>query len=59
VNVPVSIGPWLSQRRTGEVLVEITPFANLDPQSRYRLEVLGTVKGLDGTELGETQTFDL
>jgi Big-like domain-containing protein len=56
---PSAVGVWLSQSRMGEVLVEITPVTNLDPQSRYRLEVLGTVKGLDGTELGATQTFDL
>ena len=56
---PTAIGVWLSQSRMGEVLVEITPFSILDPQSRYRLEVLGTVKGLDGTPLGDTQTFDL
>ena len=59
VSVPIGIGVWLSQTRMGEVLVEITPFTNLDPMSRYRVEVLGTVRGLDGTPLGDTQTFDL
>jgi hypothetical protein len=59
VNVPTSVGVWLSQSRMGEVLVEITPFTNLDPQSRYRLDVLDTVKGLDGTPIDKASAFDL
>src|SRR5262245_1028569 len=57
VSVPVATGVWLSQSRMGEVLVEVTPFTNLDPQSKYAVEVLGTVKALDGTPLGETVVF--
>ena len=56
---PSAISVWLAQRRMGEVVVEITPWTNLDPQSRYRLDVLGTVKGLDGTPLGDSVSYDL
>jgi hypothetical protein len=56
---PSAISVWLSQRRMGEVVVEITPWTNLDPMSRYRLDVLGTVKGLDGTPLGDSFSYDL
>src|SRR6185295_12314799 len=52
VSVPIGLGVFLAQRRMGEVLVEVTPFTNLDPQSFYELRVLGTVKSLDGTPLG-------
>jgi hypothetical protein len=52
VIVPIALGVFLAQRRMGEVLVEVTPTTNLDPQSFYELRVLGTVKSLDGTPLG-------
>ncbi len=52
VNVPVAAGVFLLQKRLGDVLVEVTPETNLDPQSRYEIVVSGDVKGLDGTKMG-------
>jgi hypothetical protein len=52
VDEPVAVGVFLAQRRTGEILVEITPWQNPDPQSRYELRVEADVLGLDGTPLG-------
>jgi Bacterial Ig-like domain len=52
VNVPVAAGVFLLQKRLGEILVEVTPETNLDPQSRYGLVVSGDVKSLDGTKMG-------
>jgi hypothetical protein len=49
---PVAAGVFLSQRRMGEVLVEVQPWDNLDPQARYELRVADTVKALDGTPSG-------
>jgi hypothetical protein len=55
----VPVGTFLSQRRTGEVVVEIQPISNLNPGTAYRVQVLGTVKALDGTTLGTDFVADL
>jgi len=41
VNVPASIDVFLAQRRMGEVVVELRPLTNLDPQSRFEIKVAG------------------
>lgn len=48
----VDVGVFLAQTRLGEVRVDVTPAQNLDPQSRYRVEVTGNVRSLSGELLG-------
>ncbi len=46
VEVPVAVGTFLNQSRSGNVEVEVTPATNLDPFSEYRLTVRGNVRTL-------------
>jgi hypothetical protein len=59
ISVPAAIGVTLFQLRMGEVVVDVQPVRSLDPQSKYRLDVLGTVRGLDGTPMGAAFSADL
>jgi hypothetical protein len=58
-SVPAQVGVRLFQLRMGEVVVEMQPVRDLDPQSKYRLDVLGTVRGLDGTPLSAAFSADV
>jgi hypothetical protein len=48
VSIPVAVGTFLNQHRLGIVEVEITPAANLDPQSRYQVVARSLVHSLAG-----------
>lgn len=49
----VAVRTFLVQLRDGEVVVEVEPYSLLYPAGHFELRVLGTVRALDGTPLGE------
>jgi hypothetical protein len=53
--VPVAVGTFLNQHRLGIVEVEITPATNLDPASKYQVEVRNVVASLGGASSTATQ----